>query len=74
MHRALFPVVGVLGTSSLMLVDSAIKGAVLLLLAALVTLLLRRDSAASRPVSAATGARGPAAPAGPLPRARQRIA
>ncbi|MDA0810124.1 MAG: M56 family metallopeptidase, partial [Planctomycetota bacterium] len=37
-----------LGTSSLLLVDSAIKGGALLLLAALVVLLLRRDSAATR--------------------------
>jgi len=47
MNRTLFLVV-VLGTSSLMLADSAIKGAVILLLAALVTLMLRRDSAATR--------------------------
>ncbi len=47
MNRTLLPVAAVLGTSSLMLVDSAIKGAALLLLAALVTLMLRRDSAAT---------------------------
>ncbi|MBC8874242.1 MAG: M56 family metallopeptidase, partial [Planctomycetes bacterium] len=48
MNRTLFPVAVVLSTSSLMLVDSAIKGAAILLLAALVTLMLRRDSAATR--------------------------
>lgn len=47
MNRTLFPIVA-LGTSSLMLVDSAIKGAAILLLATLVTLMLRRDSAATR--------------------------
>ena len=48
MNRALFPVAVVLGTSSLMLVDSAIKGAALLLLATVVTLVFRLDSAATR--------------------------
>jgi len=48
MNRTFFPVAVVLGTSSLMLVDSAIKGAAILSLAALVTLMLRRDSAAIR--------------------------
>ncbi|HEY2840725.1 MAG TPA: hypothetical protein VGJ26_16330, partial [Pirellulales bacterium] len=37
-----------MGTSSLWLVDSAVKGTALLLLAAVATLFLRRDSAATR--------------------------
>lgn len=48
MNRALILLSGVSGLSSLLLIDSAIKGAVLLLFAAGVVLLLRRDSAATR--------------------------
>ena len=48
MNRTILTVAGVLSASSLLLVDSAIKGTVLLVLAAVVTLLLRRDSAATR--------------------------
>ncbi|MHB9081088.1 MAG: M56 family metallopeptidase [Pirellulaceae bacterium] len=48
MNRTLLPVAVVFGTSSLLLVDSAIKGGVILTLAAFVGILLRRDSAATR--------------------------
>lgn len=48
MNRALILLSGVSGLSSLLLIDSAIKGAILLLFAAGVVLLLRRDSAATR--------------------------
>ena len=48
MNRTLLPVAIAFGTSSLLLLDSAIKGAVILAIAALLVLLLRRDSAATR--------------------------
>ena len=48
MNRTLLSVGVVFGTSSLLLVDSAIKGAVILALAAFAAVLLRRDSAATR--------------------------
>ena len=48
MNRTILIAGAVLSTSSLLLVDSAIKGGTLLVLAALVALLLRRDSAATR--------------------------
>ena len=48
MNRTIFTVAGVLSASSLLLVDSAVKGTVLLALAAVVALILRRDSAATR--------------------------
>lgn len=48
MNRMILTFGGVLSASSLLLMDSAIKGSVLLALAAVVALLLRRDSAATR--------------------------
>ena len=48
MNRTFLPVAALFSAPSLLLVDSAVKGAVLLLLAALATLMLRRDSAATR--------------------------
>src|SRR5690349_3656764 len=48
MNRMIFTVAGVFSASSLLLVDSAIKGTALLMLAAVVALILRRDSAATR--------------------------
>ena len=48
MNRTIFMVAGVFGASSLLLVDSAVKGSVLLMLAAVAALILRRDSAATR--------------------------
>src|SRR5437867_6985751 len=48
MNRTILTVVGVFSASSLQLVDSAIKGTVLLVLAAALALILRRDSAATR--------------------------
>ena len=48
MNRTILTLVGVLSASSLLLVDSAIKGTVLLMLAAVAALMLRRDSAATR--------------------------
>ncbi len=48
MNRTILTVAGVLSASSLLLVDSAVKGTVLLVLAAIVALILRRDSAATR--------------------------
>ncbi len=48
MNRVLLPVAVVFGTSSLLLVDSAIKGGDILTLAAFVANLSRRDSAATR--------------------------
>ena len=48
MNRTILTVTGVLSASSLLLVDSAVKGTVLLVLAAVVALILRRDSAATR--------------------------
>ncbi|MDB5355156.1 MAG: hypothetical protein JWN24_1609 [Phycisphaerales bacterium] len=50
MNRILLTVAGVFGASSLLLVDSAVKGTALLLLAAVAALILRRDSAATRHV------------------------
>ena len=48
MNRTIFTVAGMLSASSFMLLDSAVKGAALLALAALAVLMLRRDSAATR--------------------------
>src|SRR5437660_9029324 len=48
MNRTILTVAGVFGTSSLLLVDSAVKGAALLMLAAVAAMVLRRDSAATR--------------------------
>ena len=48
MNRTILTVTGVLSASSLLLVDSAVKGTVLLVLAAVAALMLRRDSAATR--------------------------
>ncbi|MCY2963658.1 MAG: hypothetical protein NT069_08425, partial [Planctomycetota bacterium] len=48
MNRTILAVAGVLSASSLLLVDSAVKGTVLLALAAVAALILRRDSAATR--------------------------
>lgn len=48
MNRMLLSLTALAGTSSLLLVDSTIKGAAILLLAAIVALSLRRDSAATR--------------------------
>ena len=48
MNRIILMVTGMFGASSLLLVDSAIKGTALLLLAAIAAILLRRDSAATR--------------------------
>ncbi|HEV3006265.1 MAG TPA: M56 family metallopeptidase, partial [Pirellulales bacterium] len=48
MNRTLLTVAGLSGASSLLLVDSAIKGMALLALAAIAALVLRRDSAATR--------------------------
>lgn len=48
MNRMILTLGGVLSASSLLLMDSAIKGTVLLSLAAVLALLLRRDSAATR--------------------------
>ncbi len=48
MNRTIWAVAGVLSASSLLLVDSAVKGTVLLALAAVAALILRRDSAATR--------------------------
>src|SRR6267142_5981346 len=48
MNRTILTVPGVFSTSSLLLVDSAVKGTALLVLAAIATLILRRDSAATR--------------------------
>jgi beta-lactamase regulating signal transducer with metallopeptidase domain len=48
MNRTDFALAGTFGASTLLLVDSAIKGTALLALAAIVAMLLRRDSAATR--------------------------
>ncbi len=48
MNRIVLALIGLFSASSLLLVDSAIKGAVLLLLAAAAAFCLRRDSAATR--------------------------
>src|SRR5262245_11553624 len=48
MNRTILTAVGVFSASSLLLVDSAVKGTILLVLAAGAALMLRRDSAATR--------------------------
>lgn len=48
MNRAIITVAGVFSASSLLLVDSAVKGTALLVLAAVAAMILRRDSAATR--------------------------
>src|SRR6267142_766855 len=48
MNRTILTVAGVFSASSLLLVDSAVKGTALLVLAAVAALILRRDSAATR--------------------------
>lgn len=48
MNRTILMVAGVTSASSLLLVDSAVKGTALLALAALAAIMLRRDSAATR--------------------------
>jgi beta-lactamase regulating signal transducer with metallopeptidase domain len=48
MNRTLLTFAGVFSASSLLLVDSAVKGAALLVLAAVAVTILRRDSAATR--------------------------
>ena len=48
MNRTILTVAGVLSASSLLLVDSAVKGTALLVLAASAALILKRDSAATR--------------------------
>lgn len=48
MNLTILTVAGVLSASSLLLVDSAIKGTALLMLAAVAAIILRRDSAATR--------------------------
>ncbi len=48
MNRTILTVAGVFSASSLLLVDSAVKGIALLVLAAIAAVVLRRDSAATR--------------------------
>lgn len=48
MNRTFLSLAAVFSTSSLLLVDSAVKGAAILMLATVVTMLLRRDSSATR--------------------------
>jgi hypothetical protein len=48
MIRSLLAVAALLGASSLVLVDTAVKGTALLMLASVAAMLLRRDSAATR--------------------------
>src|SRR5689334_19488950 len=48
MNRTFLMIAGVFGMSSLLLLDSAVKGTALLLVATVVALTLRRDSAATR--------------------------
>src|SRR4051812_47272211 len=48
MNRTIIMIAGVFGTSNLLLVDSAVKGTALLLLAGGLAMMLRRDSAAAR--------------------------
>ena len=48
MNRTFFPIAVVFSGSTLLLIDSTIKGALLLAVAGLVALILRRDSAATR--------------------------
>ena len=48
MNRTILTVAGLSSASSLLLVDSAVKGTALLVLAAIAAMILRRDSAATR--------------------------
>src|SRR5438552_2623746 len=48
MIRTLFIIAGAFGASSLFLMDSAVKGTALLMLAVVAAIILRRDSAATR--------------------------
>src|SRR5262245_42321060 len=48
MNRTILTVAGVLSVSGLLLVDSAVKGTALLVLAAIAAMILSRDSAATR--------------------------
>src|SRR5580704_9531241 len=48
MNRTILTVGGLFSASSLLLVDSAVKGTSLLVLAAVAAMILRRDSAATR--------------------------
>src|SRR2546421_6389618 len=48
MHFTIFTIADLSSASGLLLLDSAIKGTALLVLAAIATLILRRDSAATR--------------------------
>src|SRR5258706_13668826 len=48
MNRTILMIAGVFGASSLLLVDSAVKGTALLLVAGVLAMMLRRDSAATR--------------------------
>src|SRR5258707_10439544 len=48
MNRTILTVAGVFGASSLLLVDSTVKGTALLVLAAIAATILKRDSAATR--------------------------
>src|SRR5436853_1815905 len=48
MNRTIFTATGMLSASSLLLMDSAVKGTALLVLAAIAASILRRDSAATR--------------------------
>src|SRR5438067_10905123 len=48
MNRTILMIAGVFGASNLLLIDSALKGTALLLLAAGLAMILRRDSAATR--------------------------
>ena len=48
MNRTILMIAGVFGASSLLLIDSAVKGTALLILAAVTAIILRRDSAATR--------------------------
>jgi beta-lactamase regulating signal transducer with metallopeptidase domain len=48
MNRVILLITGIFSVSSLMLVDSAVKGTALLMLAGIAAMILRRDSAATR--------------------------
>ncbi|MGA2497994.1 MAG: hypothetical protein ABSH20_09645, partial [Tepidisphaeraceae bacterium] len=48
MNRTILVLVGVFSAPSLLLIDSAVKGTALLILAAVAAIILRRDSAAMR--------------------------
>src|SRR5262245_25270590 len=48
MNRTILTVAGVFSASSLLLVDSAVKGTALLVVAAIAAMILRRNSAATR--------------------------